>query len=91
MNDHAEPEVCLEGLGPIHRQIADQIRGHILLGGLRPGDQLPTIRAVAVALAVNPRAVERAYTQLEYEGLVTTEDGSGIFVTEAACRRRTPQ
>jgi GntR family transcriptional regulator len=91
MNDVYEPEMCLDGAGPIHRQIADQIRAHILLGGLKPGDQLPTIRAAAVELAINPRAVERAYTELEYEGFLTTEDGCGVFVAEAASRRRTPR
>jgi DNA-binding transcriptional regulator YhcF (GntR family) len=80
MNGLYEPEVCLEGPGPLHQQLCDQIRAHILLGGLRPGDQLPTVRAAAVELAVNPQAVERAYAELERQGLLTTEDGSGVFV-----------
>jgi GntR family transcriptional regulator len=80
MNRSYEPEVCLEGPGPLHQQLCDQIRAHILLGGLRPGDQLPTVRWAAVELAVNPQAVERAYGELERQGLLTTEDGSGVFV-----------
>jgi DNA-binding transcriptional regulator YhcF (GntR family) len=86
MNDLYEPEVCLDGPGPLHRQLCEQIRAHILLGGLRPGDQLPTVRAAAVELAVNPQAVERAYRELERQGLLTTEDGSGVFVAGPRCQ-----
>jgi GntR family transcriptional regulator len=80
MRRRYEPEVCLEGAGPIHQQLSDQIRAHILLGGLQPGDQLLTVRAAAVELAVSPRSVERAYEVLELEGLLTTQDQSGVFV-----------
>jgi len=80
MNALAEPELILEGGTPIHRQIRDQIRACILAGRLRPGEQLPTLRAVAVGLAINPNTVGRAYVQLEREGFLTTEDGSGTFV-----------
>jgi GntR family transcriptional regulator len=65
---------------PIYRQIQDQIRYGIASGRLRPGEQLPTMRALAVDLSVNPNTVIRAYTELERQGVLTTEQGSGTFV-----------
>lgn len=68
---------------PIYRQIQDQVRFGIASGRLRPGEQLPTVRALAVDLAVNPNTVIKAYTELERQGVVTTEQGSGTFVAPA--------
>lgn len=65
---------------PIYRQIQDQIRFGIASGLLRSGEQLPTVRALAVELSVNPNTVIKAYTELEREGIVTTEQGTGTFV-----------
>ena len=65
---------------PIYRQIQDQIRYGIASGLLRAGEQLPTVRALAVELAVNPNTVIKAYSELEREGVLTTEQGSGTFV-----------
>ncbi len=65
---------------PIYRQIQDQIRYGIASGRLRPGEQLPTVRALAVDLAINPNTVIKAYTELERQGVLTTEQGSGTFV-----------
>jgi GntR family transcriptional regulator len=79
-----EPEVCLDGAGSVVRQLCEQIRGHILRGALRPGEELPTVRAAAVGLAINPHAVEEAYAELGREGLLTTQDGTGVFVAAAA-------
>jgi GntR family transcriptional regulator len=65
---------------PIYRQIQDQIRYGIASGRLRPGDQLPTVRGLAVDLKVNPNTVIKAYTELERQGILTTEQGSGTFI-----------
>src|SRR5262249_36204508 len=65
---------------PIYRQIQDQIRYGIASGRLQPGEQLPTVRALAVDLSVNPNTVIKAYTELERQGVLTTEQGSGTFV-----------
>ena len=65
---------------PIYRQIQDQIRYGIASGRLRPGEQLPTVRALAVDLAVNPNTVIKAYSELERQGVLTTEQGTGTFV-----------
>jgi GntR family transcriptional regulator len=67
---------------PIYRQIMDQVRHGIASGRLRPGEQLPTVRALAVELAVNPNTVIKAYSLLEQQGVLTTEQGSGTFVAE---------
>jgi GntR family transcriptional regulator len=80
MNHISEPELSLQGGVAIERQIEVQIRDCIAAGQLLPGEQLPTIRAMAVALAVNPSAVGNAYAALEKEGFLTSQDGSGTFV-----------
>lgn len=80
MNACDDPELTLHGGAAIHRQIQDQIRQHIATGRLRPGEQLPTVREVAVELAVNPNAVRQAYAELEHEGFLTSAEGSGTFV-----------
>jgi GntR family transcriptional regulator len=61
-------------------QIRTQIRDCIVSGQLLAGEQLPTVRAMAVELAVNPSAVGKAYQELEREGFLTSEEGSGTFV-----------
>jgi GntR family transcriptional regulator len=76
------PELVLQGGSPIRQQIEGQIRRLVRSGALRPGEELPTIRAVAVGLAVNPHAVEQAYDRLEKAGFVTHADGSGPRVAE---------
>jgi GntR family transcriptional regulator len=65
---------------PIYRQIQDQVRYGIASGRLRPGEQLPTVRSLAVDLSVNPNTVIKAYSELERQGVLTTEQGSGTFV-----------
>jgi len=65
---------------PIYRQIQDQVRYGIASGRLRPGEQLPTVRALAVDLSINPNTVIKAYSELERQGVLTTEQGSGTFV-----------
>jgi GntR family transcriptional regulator len=66
---------------PIYRQIQDQIRYGIASNLLSPGEQLPTVRALAVELSVNPNTVIKAYTDLERAGILTTEQGTGTFVS----------
>jgi len=67
---------------PYYRQIIEQIKFAVARGQLEPGDRLPTVRQLAVDLAVNPNTVVRAYRQLEIEGVVETQQGSGTFVGE---------
>jgi GntR family transcriptional regulator len=65
---------------PIFRQIADQLRQAIDANVYRPGEMLPSLRAMAVEICVNPNTVQRAYDALEREGVVETRRGVGIFV-----------
>lgn len=65
---------------PFYRQIIEQVKFAISRGDLQPGDQLPTVRQLAVDLSINPNTVVRAYRQLEIEGVLETQQGSGTFV-----------
>lgn len=65
---------------PVYRQIIDRILGAIASGALRPGDQLPTVRQLAVDLAINPNTVVRAYRELEIRGVLETQQGTGTFI-----------
>jgi GntR family transcriptional regulator len=65
---------------PIYRQIMDQVAGAIATGALAAGDQLPTVRQLAVDLAVNPNTVIRAYRELELQGVLETQQGTGTFI-----------
>lgn len=72
---------------PFYRQIIDLILGGIATGGLTPGEQLPTVRALAVDLQVNLNTVAKAYKELEIRGVLATQQGSGTFVSQAEVRR----
>jgi GntR family transcriptional regulator len=72
---------------PVYRQIIDQVQGGISTGSLRPGDQLPTVRQVAVDLEINPNTVLRAYRELEIRGVLETEQGRGTFVSTRKVQR----
>ena len=67
---------------PVYRQLIDQVQGAMAAGALRPGDQLPTVRLVAVELAINPNTVLRAYREMEIRGIVDTQQGTGTFIAE---------
>jgi GntR family transcriptional regulator len=71
---------------PVYRQIIDQVLAAVASGSLQGGDQLPTVRQVAVDLAINPNTVMRAYRELEIRGFLTTQQGTGTFVTPAAVK-----
>jgi GntR family transcriptional regulator len=66
---------------PIYKQITDQVRLAVATGKLTVGDQLPSVRAMAEELVVNPNTVARAYTDLAREGLIESRAGRGVFAT----------
>ncbi|MBC7928007.1 MAG: GntR family transcriptional regulator [Bryobacteraceae bacterium] len=68
---------------PVYRQIIDQVLVAVASGSLNPGDQLPTVRQLAVDLSVNPNTVLRAYKELEIRGFLSTQQGSGTFISHA--------
>ena len=72
---------------PVYRQLMDQVRAGMASGTLAAGDQLPTVRQLAVDLAINPNTVLRAYRELELGGLLETQQGTGTFITETKPRR----
>lgn len=65
---------------PFYRQIIDQIRYGVASGSLEVGEQLPTVRALAVALKVNLNTVSKAYRELEIQNLLETQQGTGTFI-----------
>src|SRR6516165_5670390 len=66
---------------PVYRQIIDQVLGGMAAGTLEAGDQLPTVRQVAVDLSINPNTVVRAYRELEIRGVLETQQGTGTFIS----------
>ena len=67
---------------PIYLQIADGMRAAVAAGMYRPGESLPSLRAMALQAQVNPNTVQRAYDELEREGLIYPQRGRGLFVAE---------
>lgn len=67
---------------PVYRQLIDQVQAAVAAGALATGDQLPTVRQVAVDLAINPNTVSRAYREMEIRGMLDTQQGTGTFVAD---------
>lgn len=65
---------------PIWRQIVEQVKYGVASAALEPGDQLPSIRALAGELNINPRTVVKAYEELDHMGLVVMRHGQGVFI-----------
>jgi GntR family transcriptional regulator len=67
---------------PFYKQIILQVEMAIADGRLNTGDQLPTVRGLAVELQVNPNTVARAYSELEIRHIVNTQQGTGTFISD---------
>ena len=65
---------------PIYIQIIDNIRSQIAAGILQPGDKLPSVRELATQLSINPNTIQRAYREMEANGMIQTVPGKGCFV-----------
>ena len=76
---------------PVYRQIIDQVVGGIAAGTLAAGQQLPTVRQLAVDLAINPNTVIRAYRELEIRGVLETQQGTGTFISHRKIPRDTAE
>jgi len=72
---------------PAYRQIIDQVLAGMASAALAPGDQLPTVRQLAVDLTVNPNTVVRAYRELEIRGVLETQQGTGTFISQNKPKR----
>ena len=66
---------------PIYEQLVDSIKNCVLRGALKAGEQLPSVRALAGELAVNPNTVQKAYTELERLGIIFSASGKGSFIS----------
>ena len=67
---------------PIYRQVVDQIRHAVAAGQLSTGDPMPSVRALAGELVVNPNTIAKAYAQLVRDGVLESQRGRGYFVSE---------
>ena len=67
---------------PIYEQVKDGLRKLVVSGALQPGEKLPSVRAMASTLAINPNTIQRAYEALEREGYLYSVAGKGSFVAE---------
>ena len=69
---------------PIYEQVKDGLRHLVVTGALQAGDKLPSVRALASSLAINPNTIQRAYESLEREGFLYTVAGKGSFAAPQA-------
>jgi GntR family transcriptional regulator len=74
---------------PIYVQVMDQVKQQVVSGGLKPGDQLPTVRALALELRVNFNTVARAYRLLDEAGIISTQQGRGTYILDTPPPERT--
>lgn len=68
---------------PLYEQVCEKLKHLIVCGALEPNSKLPSVRALAMDLSVNPNTIQRAYVQLEQEGYIYTVVGRGNFVTDS--------
>ena len=67
---------------PIYEQVMDSLRRLVVSGAIQPGEKLPSVRAMATTLAINPNTIQRAYQELERQGFIYSVKGKGSFVSE---------
>jgi GntR family transcriptional regulator len=79
LNIHANTSI------PIYQQILEQVKGLISNGQLKTGEKIPSVRAMASRLQLNPSTVARAYYSLKQEGFVTTNRRRGTVIIDAGC------
>ncbi len=72
---------------PVYEQIVEQTEKLILIGSLKPDDQMPSVRSLSVSLSINPNTIQKAYTELDNRGLICSVPGKGCFVTKDAVKR----
>jgi GntR family transcriptional regulator len=76
---------------PLYAQLERGLRAAIATNRLRPGDQLPTVRQLAVELQVNANTVARVYAELERSGVIETKRGVGSFISATPAEARPPE
>jgi GntR family transcriptional regulator len=73
---------------PLYQQIVDEVRRGLVLGTVAPQDPLPSVRALAAELRVNPNTVQQAYRELERAGIIYSRRGQGTFVADPGAGER---
>jgi GntR family transcriptional regulator len=79
-------ELNFKSAKPVYLQVVDQVKAAVASGAVRNGDALPSIRPLAEELRVNRNTIAKAYTELEHQGVITTETGRGCFINAVASR-----
>ena len=79
---HSELTISQADPRPMYLQIIEQVRRRIAVGDWGPGQEIPSIRVLAASLRVSVITIKRAYLELEHEGVLTTRQGKGTFVSE---------
>lgn len=74
---------------PIYEQVRDGLRHLVITGAIAEGEKLPSVRALAASLAINPNTIQRAYAALEGEGYLTSEPGRGAFAARGGSGENT--
>jgi GntR family transcriptional regulator len=65
---------------PLYLQLIEQVKRAVVLGAMVPGEQLPTVKSLALELTINPNTVARVYRELERDGVIETSPGRGSFI-----------
>ena len=76
---------------PIYEQLREQLRWQITMGFLAPDEPLPSVRALSAELGINPNTIQKAYREMEQEGLIYSRPGRGNFVTPQTGEQRKRQ
>ena len=69
---------------PVYEQIVEQTETLVLTGGLKAGDQMPSVRTLAVTLSINPNTIQKAYIELDRRGIIQAAPGKGNFISPTA-------
>jgi len=69
---------------PVYEQLVEQTEMLVLTGTLKAGDQMPSVRALAVTLSINPNTIQKAYIELDRRGIIQAAPGKGNFISPAA-------
>ena len=75
-------EISTADSRPLYLQIMDEVKRGVVLGTIRPGEVLPSVRQLAMQLRINPNTVQQAYRELEREGVVYVQRGQGTFIAQ---------
>ncbi len=69
---------------PVYEQIVEQTETLVLTGAMKPGDQMPSVRSLAVTLSINPNTIQKAYIELDRRGIIQAAPGKGNFISPDA-------